>query len=95
MAEPINRQVLAEIKGCRNKDTLNGMCCTNNCAYRQTCTIKRTKLVIPATTIQMDRDDIRKQKTESTPGVSLKIFSMKSDGYLNEHTGMFTSEIKT
>lgn len=95
MAEPINRQVLAEIKGCMNKDTLNGMCCTNNCKYRQICTIKRTKLIIPATTIQMDKDDIRKQKIKSTSGVSIKMISIKADGYLNEHTGMFTSEIKT
>ena len=94
MAEPINRQVLAQIKGCSNSDTLNGMCCTNNCRYRETCTIQRTKLVIPATTIHMDRDDIKKQKVESTPGVSIKIISRKPDGYLNEHTGMFTSEIK-
>lgn len=95
MAEPINRQVLGQIKGCRNEDTLNGMCCTNNCRYRETCTIQRTKLVIPAITISMDKDDIKKQKIKSIFGVSIKMFSMKPDGYLNEHTGMFTSEIKT
>ena len=95
MAEPINRQVLAQIKGCRNKDILSGMCCTNNCKYRPTCTIERTKLIIPATTISMDRNDIKKQKVKSIPGISIKMFSIKSDGYLNEHTGMFTSEIKT
>ena len=95
MAEPINRQILAQIKGCSNEDTLNGMCCTNNCRHRETCTIQRTKLVIPATTIHTDKTDIRKQKLESVSGISLKIISMKPDGYLNEHTGMFTSEIKT
>ena len=95
MTEPINRQILARIKGCRNEDTLNGMCCTNNCKYRQSCTIQRTKLVIPAITINTDKNDIRKQKLNSIPGVSIKIFSIKPDGYLNEHTGMFTNETKT
>ena len=95
MAEPINRQILAQIKGCKNTDTLNGMCCTNNCEYRKTCTIQRTKLVIPAITISMDKNDIKKQKIKSISGLSIKIFSMKPDAYLNEHTGMFTSEIKT
>ena len=43
----------------------------------------------------MDKEDIKKQKIKSISGVSIKMFSMKPDGYLNEHTGMFTSEIKT
>jgi len=42
----------------------------------------------------MDKNKIKKQKLKSIPGISIKMFSIKPDGYLNEHTGMFTSEIK-
>lgn len=43
----------------------------------------------------MDKNDIKKQKIKSISGLSIKTFSIKPDAYLNEHTGMFTSEIKT
>jgi hypothetical protein len=92
MTEPIDRSVLATIRGCQNRDILSGICCTKNCAARHTCHISRTKLIIPGITINTDKTSIQEIDFQETPGLSITMNSIRPDGYLNECTGMFTSE---
>jgi hypothetical protein len=97
MSDAIDRQVLARLRGCYNQDILNGICCTNTCDLRESCTVRRTKLIIPVLNITTDKramqTEILADESAGIPLIFIPITSIQEDGYLNEHTGMFTSEI--
>ena len=95
ISEPVNRQTLASIQGCLNEDALAGTCCTNRCQYRATCNIKRIKLTIPTITLTTKKTELRAEQSEGTYGISILTTSINPDEYLNEHSGMHTSEKDT